>query len=159
MPLRARRRLNIWIGVQRLPALLSGSALRCLGKPHVLARIHLKIEHQRVVRVGLDYFLCEFHVDGVFAKDGIFVHRLEIDGDKERPVDFGIDSLTAFDAQNLRDFEELHPRVHHHLLHAGGGDLVLQFVENDMVNHEGKANRRFQRRAQVRIVRGLRHLV
>jgi hypothetical protein len=28
---------------------------------------------------------------------------------------------------------------------------VLQFVENDMVNHEGKANRRFPRRAQVRI--------
>jgi hypothetical protein len=28
---------------------------------------------------------------------------------------------------------------------------VLQSVENDMVNHEGKANRRFHRRAQVRI--------
>jgi hypothetical protein len=28
---------------------------------------------------------------------------------------------------------------------------VLQSVENDMVNHEGKANRRFQCRVQVRI--------
>ena len=49
------------------------------------------------------------------------------------------------------NFQELHPRVHHHLLHAGGRDLRLQFVENDMVNHEGKANRRFQRGVQVRI--------
>ena len=46
---------------------------------------------------------------------------------------------------------KLHPRVHHHLLHAGGGDLRLQSVENDMVNHEGKANRRFPRDVQVRI--------
>ena len=53
--------------------------------------------------------------------------------------------------KHLGDFQELHPRVHHHLLHAGGGDLLLQSVENDMVNHEGKANRRFQRRVQVRI--------
>jgi hypothetical protein len=43
----------------------------------------------------------------------------------------------------------LHPCVHHHRLHAGGRDLVLQFVENDMVNHEGKANRRFPRGMQV----------
>jgi hypothetical protein len=28
---------------------------------------------------------------------------------------------------------------------------VLQFVQDDMMNHEGKANRRFQPRAQVRI--------
>ena len=81
----------------------------------------------------------------------ILVHRLKIDGDEEWPVDFRVDSLAAFDAQDLGDFEELHPRVHHHLLHAGGGDLRLQSVENDMVNHEGKANRRFQRRVQVRI--------
>ena len=53
--------------------------------------------------------------------------------------------------KHLRNFQELHPRVHHHLLHPGGSDLLLQFVENDMVNHEGKANRRFPRRVQVRI--------
>ena len=64
---------------------------------------------------------------------------------KNGQSDFRVDSLAAFDAEYLRDFEELHPRVHHHLLHPGGGDLRLQFVENDMVNHEGKANRRFQR--------------
>ena len=122
-----------------------------LGKSHVFARIHLEIQHQRILRIRLDHFLREFHVDGVFAEDGVFIHGLEIDGDEEWPVDFRIDSLAAFDAQNLRDFEELHPRVHHHLLHAGRGDLVLQFVENDMVNHEGKANRRFPRPAQVRI--------
>jgi hypothetical protein len=120
-----------------------------LGKPHVFARVHLEIQHQRILRVRLDHFLHEFHVDRVFAEDGIFVHRLEIDGNEEWPVDFRVDSLAAFDAQDFRDFEELHPRVHHHLLHAGGGDLLLQVVENDMVNHEGKANRRFQRGAQA----------
>jgi hypothetical protein len=120
-------------------------------KPHVFPRIHLEIQHQRILRVGLDHFLHEFHVNRVFAEDGIFVHRLEIDGDEEWPVDLRVDSLAAFDAQDLGDFEELHPRVHHHLLHASWGDLLLQSVENDMVNHEGKANRRFQRRVQVRI--------
>ena len=120
-------------------------------KPHVFARIHLEIQDQRIFSIRLNHLLGELHEDRVLAKDGIFVHRLEIDGDKEWPVDFLIDSLAALDAENLGDFEELHPRVHHHLLHAGRGDLVLQFVENDMVNHEGKANRRFQRPAQVRI--------
>ena len=81
----------------------------------------------------------------------IFVHRLEIDCYEKWPVHFRVDSFAAFDAQDLGDFEELHPRVHHHLLHAGGRDLRLQSVENDMVNHEGKANRRFQRGVQVRI--------
>jgi hypothetical protein len=120
-----------------------------LRKPHVFPRIHLEIQDQRILRVGLDHFLHEFHVNRVFAEDGIFVHRLEIDGDKERPVDFRVDSLAALDAQDLWDFEELHPRVHHHLLHAGWGYLVLQSVENDMVNHEGKANRRFHCCVQV----------
>jgi hypothetical protein len=122
-----------------------------LRKPHVFARIHLEIQDQRILRIGLDHFLHEFHVNRVFTEDGIFVHRLEIDGDKERPVDFRVNSLATLDAQHLGDFEELHPRVHHHLLHAGWGYLVLQSVENDMVNHEGKANRRFQCRVQVRI--------
>ena len=122
-----------------------------LRKPHVFARIHLEIQHQRILRIGLDHFLDEFHVNRVFTEDGIFVHRLEIDGDEEWPVDLRVDSLTAFDAQHLRDFKQLHARVHHHLLHAGGGDLGLQSVENDMVNHEGKANRRLQRRVQVPI--------
>ena len=47
--------------------------------------------------------------------------------------------------------EELHPRVHHHILHTRGCDLRLQFVENDMVNHQGAAHRRFQGAAQVRM--------
>jgi hypothetical protein len=120
-----------------------------LRKPHVFARIHLKIQHQRIVRVRLDHFLHEFHIDRVFPEDRVFVHRLEVNGDEERPIVFLVDSLTAFDAQNLGDLQELHPRVHHHRFNAGWGDLVLQFVENDMVNHEGKANRRFQPATQV----------
>jgi len=120
-----------------------------LRKPHVFARIHLEIQHQRILCIGLDHFLHEFHVNRVFAEDGIFVHRLEIDGDEEWPVDLWVDSLAAFDAQDFGDLEELHPRVHHHLLHPGGGYLVLQSVENDMVNHEGKANRRFHCCVQV----------
>ena len=133
-----------------LPALLSArTRLLLLRKPHVFARIHLEIQHQRILRIGLDHFLHEFHVNRVFTEDGIFVHRLKIDGDEEWPVDFRVDSLAALDAQDFWDFQKLHSRVHHHLLHAGGGYLVLQSVENDMVNHEGKANRRFHCRVQV----------
>ena len=118
-------------------------------KPHVFPRIHLEIKHQRILGVRLDDFLYEFHVDRIFSEHGELIHRLKIDGDEERPVGFRVDSLAAFDAQDFGNLQELHPRVHHHLLHASGGDLVLQFVENDMVNHEGKANRRFQRGLQV----------
>jgi hypothetical protein len=120
-------------------------------KPHVFPRIHLEIQHQRIIRIRLNDFLHEFHVDRVFLEHGELVHRLKIDGDEEWPVGLRIDALATFDAQDLGDLQELHPGVHHHLLHAGGGDLLLQSVENDMVNHEGKANRRFQCRAQVRI--------
>src|SRR4029077_931845 len=84
-----------------------------LREPYVFPRIHLEIEHQRILRIRLNQFLHEFHVDRVFAEDRIFVHRLEIDGDEEWPVDFLVDSLAAFDAEYLLDFEELHPRVHH----------------------------------------------
>jgi len=126
-------------------------SFRSSRKPHVFARIHLEIQHQRILRIGLDDFLHEFYVDRVFSEHGELIHRLKIDGDEEWPVGFRVDSLAAFDAEHLGNFQELHPRVHHHLLHPGWGDLVLQSVENDMVNHEGKANRRFQRAVQVRI--------
>src|SRR5438552_3036856 len=53
--------------------------------------------------------------------------------------------------QDLGNFQKLHPGIHHHRFHAGRRDLGLEFVENDMMNHEGKANRRFPRAAQVRI--------
>jgi hypothetical protein len=119
------------------------------GKPNVFPRVHLEIERQRIFGVRLDHFLHEFHVDRVFAKNRVFVHRFKIDGEEEWPVRFRVDSLAAFDAEYLLDFEELHPRVHHHLLNPGGCDLRLQFVETDMVNHEGKANRRFPRRVQA----------
>jgi len=129
----------------------AGASVVCfLREPDVFAGIHLEIQHQRFIRVRLNDFLREFHVDRVFSEHGGLIHRLKIDGDEEWPVGFRVDSLAAFDAQDLRDFEELHPRVHHHRLHAGRRDLVLQFVENDMVNHEGKANRRFQPAVQVR---------
>ena len=106
-----------------------------LGKPHVFARIHFKIEAERVGRVRLDDFLHELHENGVFAEDGELVHRFEIDRDKERPGQLGIDSLPAFDALNFGNFEELHPGVHHHLLDTRGSDLGLQLVKDDMVNH------------------------
>jgi hypothetical protein len=130
----------------------AGASVVCfLREPDVFAGIHLEIQHQRFIRVRLNDFLREFHVDRVFSEHGGLIHRLKIDGDEEWPVGFRVDSLAAFDAQDLGDLQKLHPCVHHHLLHAGGGDLRLQSVEDDMVNHEGKANRRFQVAAQVRI--------
>ena len=120
-------------------------------KPHVFPRIHFEIKHQRILRVRLNDFLYEFHVDRIVLEHGELIHRLKIDGDEEWPIGFRVDSFAAFDAQDFGNLQELHPRVHHHLLDASGGDLSLQFVENDMVNHEGKANRRFPRTVQVRI--------
>jgi hypothetical protein len=126
-------------------------------KPHVFARVHLEIQGERILNVRLDNFLHEFHENGVLAEDGVFVHRLKIDGDEEWPLHFRLDPLAAFDAQHFGNFEELHSRVHHHLLHAGRRDLRFQFVEDDMVNHEGKANRRFLRAVQVRKAAPVKH--
>ncbi len=126
-------------------------AIRNSRKLDVFARIHLEIQRQGILGVRLDDFFRELYEDRVFAKNGVLVHRLKIDGDEERPGQFRVNSFPAFDAENLRNFQELHPGVHHHRLYPGGGDLGLKFVEDDMMNHEGKAIRRFQRAAQVRI--------
>ncbi len=117
----------------------------------VLARIHLEIQRQGILGVRLNDFFRELHEDRVFAKDCVFVHRLKIDSDEEWPVQFGIDSFPALDAKDLWNFEKLHPRIHHHRFHAGRGDLGFKLIENDMMNHEAKANRRFRCGAQVRI--------
>jgi hypothetical protein len=115
-----------------------------LRKANVLAWIHLKVQVQGIFRVWLDYFLREFHENRIFTKDCVLVHRLKIDGDEERPRQFGIDPLSTFYVQDLGNFQKLHPRIHHHRLHAGRGDLGSKFIEDDMMNHEGKANRRFR---------------
>lgn len=113
-------------------------------KANVLPRIHLEVQVQRIFRVRLDHFLHEFHENGVFAKDCVLVHRLKIDGNEERPRQFGVDPLPTFNVQDLGNFQQLHARIHHHRLHASRGDLGFEFIENDMMNHEGKANRRFR---------------
>src|SRR5205814_7436860 len=105
-------------------------------KTNVFARIHLEVQSQRIRRIRLNHFFHELHVDGVFAEDGVFVHRLKIDRDEERPGQLRIDPLSALDAQDLWNFQELHPCVHHHRLHTSGRDIGLELVEGDMVNHE-----------------------
>ena len=106
-------------------------------KPHVFPGIHFEVEHERFGRVRLDDLGFVFHEDRVLAKNFVLVHRLEFDGDEERPRHFVIDALAAFDAQHLGDFEQLHSRVHHHFFHAGRRDFRLEFVEDEMVNHGG----------------------
>src|SRR6266436_9854908 len=109
---------------------------RTLGELDVLARIHLKVERQEIFRVRLNDFFVELHEDRIFAKDSVFVHRLKIDGDEEWPVRFGVDPLPALDTENLRNFQKLHPSVHHTRFHAGRRDLGLELIEDDMMNHE-----------------------
>ena len=128
-----------------------------LRKTDVLARVHLKIQRQRILYIRLDHFLDKLHENRVLAEDAIFIHRLEINCDEKWPGHFWIDPIPALDAQDLGNFQELHPRVHHRRLHTSGRDLRLEFVENDMVNHEGKANRCFRRGAQVRIPYRIKH--
>src|SRR6266436_6523970 len=65
----------------------------------VFAGIHLEIQRQRIRGVRFNDFFIELHEDRVFAKDGVFVHRLKIDGDEEWPVRFGVDPFPAFDAK------------------------------------------------------------
>ena len=92
---------------------------------------------ERISRVRLDHFLHELHVDRVFPKNFVLVHRFKIDRDEKWPRQFRIDPLAAFDAQHLRDFQQLHPGVHHHLFDSRGSDFGLQLKENDVVNHGG----------------------
>ena len=47
-----------------------------------------------------------------------------------------VDPFTAFYAEHLRNFEELHPGVHHHLLDASGSDLGLELIKDDVMHHE-----------------------
>src|SRR6266705_608124 len=105
------------------------------GKLHVFARIHFEIQVERIGRVRFDDFLHELYENGVLPENGELVHRLEIDRDEKRPLQLGVDALAAFDVDNLRDFQELHPSVHHHLLDASGSDVRLEFVKDDVVNH------------------------
>src|SRR5262249_46935989 len=77
----------------------------------------------------------ELYENGGLPENGELVHRLEIDRDKERPLQFWIDTLAAFDVEDLWNFEQLHSRVHHHLLDASGSDLGLEPVEDDVMNH------------------------
>ena len=143
-----RRVVCFFHNVQPTPRKHSGPQLRELD---VFAGIHLEIQRQRIRGVRFNDFFIELHEDRVFAKDCVFVHRLKIDGDEEWPVRFGVDPFPAFDAKDLGNFQKLHPSIHHHRFHVGGRDLGLKFVENDMMNHEDQANRRFQGAAQVRI--------
>ena len=111
--------------------------LRFLRKAHVLPRVHLEIEGQRIGRIGLDRFLHEFHENRIFSKDRVFIHRFEIDGDEERPRQFRVDPFAALDAEDLLDFQQLHAGIHHHLLDPCGSDLWPKLVEHNVVNHGG----------------------
>src|SRR5438046_2737950 len=53
-----------------------------LRETDVLTRIHLEIQGQGIRRIRLNHFLHKLHVDGVLAEDGVFVHRLKIDCNK-----------------------------------------------------------------------------
>ena len=120
-----------------------------LGKADVFARFHFEIESQRIGRVRLDNFLHEFYEDWVLAKNGVLIHRFEINGDEERPGRFRIDSFAALDAEDLGNFEKLHPGIHHHLLNTGWSDFGFELVENDVMNHPAKGIRRLRLAAQV----------
>src|SRR5437588_3317590 len=123
---------------------------------HVLARIHLKVEHERVGCVRFDDLGVEFYENGVLAKNRVFVHRFEIESNKKGPGHVRVDALAAFDAQHLRDFEQLHACIHHYLLHPGRSDLGFEFIKDNVMNHEAKGIRRSDRAAQERIGRDFR---
>jgi hypothetical protein len=101
----------------------------------VLARIHLKIEDEGIGDVRFNDLGIKFYEDRVLAKKLIFVHRFEIERDEKRPGHVRIDALAAFDAQDLGDFEQLHPCIHHHLLHPGRSDLGSEFIKDNVMNH------------------------
>jgi hypothetical protein len=106
-----------------------------LGKPDVFAWIHFEIQGQRLGRIWSDDFGLELYEDRVFAKHRVLVHRLEIDGDKERPRHFGMDAFPALYTQHLRDFEQLHAGIHHHFLDSRRRNFGPEFKQNNVMNH------------------------
>ena len=102
----------------------------------VFARIHLKIEDEGIGYVWFNDLGIKFYEDRVLAKKRIFIHRFEIERDEKRPGHVRIDALAAFDAQYLRDFEQLHPCIHHHLFDPGRSDLRFEFIKDNVMNHE-----------------------
>src|ERR1700752_4805487 len=106
-----------------------------LRETYVFAWIHFEIQVERVGRVRLDDFLHEFYENRVFTENTELVHRFEVNRDKKRPRQLRIDPFTAFDAKHLRNFQELHPCVHHHLFDASGSDLGFELIKDDVVNH------------------------
>ena len=105
-------------------------------KIHVLARIHLVVEHERLEGIRFDHFLDELHIDWVFAKNSVPDFRFEIDRDEESPRHLWVDPFSALDAEHFWNFQKLHPGVHHHFLEIGGSDGWLQFIENNVMDHE-----------------------
>src|SRR6266704_3073455 len=99
-----------------------GPPARGSRKFHVLARIHLVVEHERLEGIWFDHFLDELHIDWVLAKDSVLVFRFEIDRDEESPWHLWIDPFTALDAEHVWNFQKLHPGVHHHFLEIGGSN-------------------------------------
>src|ERR1700675_288126 len=66
-------------------------------KIHVLARIHLVVEHERLEGIRFDHVLDELHIDWVFAKNSVPDFRFEIDRDEESPRHLWVDPFSALD--------------------------------------------------------------
>jgi hypothetical protein len=96
-----------------------------LGKLDVLTGSISKSRVSGVETFGLMTSSTKLHVDRVLGVDLVLVHRLEIDRDEERPFHLCIDPFAALDAEDFRDLQQLHARVHHHLFDARRSDLGL----------------------------------
>jgi hypothetical protein len=99
-------------------------------------RIAVEVEHHRLSHIWLDDFFDELDVERVFFENPQTLLRIEIDRDKKTPRIRFIRPSAAPNIGGYRDLQELDSGLHHDHFELSSTDIWLQFVENDVMEHE-----------------------
>ena len=121
------------------------------GIADVFAGFHFVGEDDVVGGVLLDHFFHELEVDSVVLEDCKFVEAFKFKGDEEWPFVLGIDLFAALYREDLGDFEQDHPCVHHHFLELGRSHLRTELEQFYVMDHAGNGCRECRVR-QARII-------
>ena len=111
--------------------LLAHSPSRLFG-----LRIAVEVEHQGLSHIRLDDFFDELDVKRVLFENPQTLFRIEIDRDKKTPRIRFIGPSAAANIGGYRDLQELDSGLHHDHFELSSADIRLQFVENDVMEHE-----------------------
>ena len=98
--------------------------------------VAVEIEHQRLSHIRLDDLFDELDVKRVLFENPQTLLRIEIHRDKKTPRIRFIRPSTAANIGGNRDLEELDSSLHHDHFELSSADIWLQFIENDVMEHE-----------------------